>query len=93
MLSFKIPTLLYHGSEKERIQLRSKFKETFKVNNLNCFPVVITTYEVIRFDITFLKSINWLYMTIDEGQKVKNIDAQISVYVKLIAIRFDCINL
>uniref|UniRef100_A0A2S2PYX8 Lymphoid-specific helicase n=1 Tax=Sipha flava TaxID=143950 RepID=A0A2S2PYX8_9HEMI len=84
----EIPTLLYHGPEKERFKLRSKFKETSKVKNFNCYPVIITTYEVLRFDINFLKSIKWMYITIDEGQKLKNINAIISNCMR----KLDCSN-
>lgn len=49
-----------------------------KVNNKDCFPIIVTTYEVIRFDIKYLKDFNWKFIVIDEGHKLKNIDAQIS---------------
>jgi len=84
--------VLYHGTESERIVLRSKFKNTRKINNLNCQPVIITTYDVVRYDITFLKNIDWKYITIDEGQKVKNANSQISKYVKYIVIIIDLLK-
>jgi len=89
---FKLPTVLYHGTESERIGLRPKFKNTQKVNNLNCQPVVITTYDVVRRDITYLKNIDWKFITIDEGQKVKNANSHISKYVKYIIIMIDLLK-
>ncbi|XP_060867780.1 lymphoid-specific helicase-like isoform X3 [Metopolophium dirhodum] len=84
----KLPTVLYHGTESERIGLRPKFKNTQKVNNLNCQPVVITTYDVVRRDITYLKNIDWKFITIDEGQKVKNANSHISKCMRA----FNCTN-
>uniref|UniRef100_A0A2S2NSL2 Lymphoid-specific helicase n=1 Tax=Schizaphis graminum TaxID=13262 RepID=A0A2S2NSL2_SCHGA len=84
----KLPTILYHGTESERIALRPNFNKTKKVLNLNCQPVIITTYDVVRRDITFLKKVNWKYITIDEGQKVKNANAHISKCLR----EFNCTN-
>ena len=89
---FKLPTVLYHGTESERFQLRSKFNSTHKVNKFKCQPVVITTYDVVRRDITYLKNIDWKFITIDEGQKVKNANSQISKYVKYIIIMIDLLK-
>lgn len=74
--------MLYHGTESKRIEIRSKFRDTFEVNNLTCNQIVITTYEVVRFDINYLKYIDWKYITIDEGHKLKNFNTTISTYVK-----------
>ncbi|XP_060841457.1 lymphoid-specific helicase-like [Rhopalosiphum padi] len=84
----KLPTVLYHGTENERIALRPNFNKTKKVLNLNCQPVIITTYDVVRRDITFLKKVNWKFITIDEGQKVKNANAHISKCLR----EFNCTN-
>jgi len=84
--------VLYHGTESERIKLRPKFKNTQKVNNLNCQPVIITTYDVVRRDITFLKNVDWKYITIDEGQKVKNANSHISKYAKYIVLIIDLLK-
>ncbi|CAI6377398.1 unnamed protein product [Macrosiphum euphorbiae] len=84
----KLPTVLYHGTESERFQLRSKFNSTHKVNKFKCQPVVITTYDVVRRDITYLKNIDWKFITIDEGQKVKNANSQISTCMRA----FNCTN-
>lgn len=76
-----MPTLLYHGSEVERIALRSKFSKSCKINNLSFLPIIITTYEIIRFDVKFLSAIDWKYITIDEGHKFKNYNSLISKWV------------
>lgn len=69
---------MYHGNKIERDELRSQFLKMHKINNKECYPIIVTTYEVIRFDINYLKSIHWKFIIIDEGHKLKNIDAQIS---------------
>lgn len=77
-------TLLYHGSEQERRIMLPKFKTTYDVNNFKCYPVVITSYEIVRFDISYLKTTDWKFIAIDEGQKLKNFNASISKFVNLI---------
>lgn len=84
MYYFKISTVLYHGTASDRFKNRSQFKKTIKINNLTCYPVIITTYEVIRVDINYLKNIDWKFITIDEGHKLKNFNTDISQYVKYI---------
>ena len=64
--------MLYHGSETERYVIRTKFNTNHKVGTLDCNPIVITTYEILRMDTKFLKTYDWKYITIDEGHKLKN---------------------
>lgn len=73
--------MLYHGTENERIKTQITFKKLLKNRN-KVLPIIITTYEVVRFDIKFLKTIEWKFITIDEGHKLKNINTTISQYVK-----------
>lgn len=46
----------------------------------------------MRRDITFLKNIDWKYITIDEGQKVKNANSHISKYAKYIVLIIDLLK-
>lgn len=73
---------MYHGTASDRSKTRSRFNKTIKINNLTCYPVIITTYEVIRVDINQLITIDWKYITVDEGHKLKNVNTDISQYVK-----------
>lgn len=68
--------------------MRLQLNQTYKVNNVieNCFKIVITTYEVMRYDLKYLKSIKWRFIIIDEGHKLKNINTNISKYVQYIVI-------
>lgn len=74
--------MLYHGTESERIEIQSEFNKTHHINNLHCHPIIITTYDVVRNDIKFLKSVDWKFITIDEGHKLKNSNAYVSKCVK-----------
>jgi SWI/SNF-related matrix-associated actin-dependent regulator of chromatin subfamily A protein 2/4 len=42
------------------------------------FNVLITHYDLIMRDKSFLKKINWHYMIIDEGHRLKNRDCRLS---------------
>lgn len=81
--------MLYHGIESDRIKYRSKINSTTEVNNLQCYPIVITTYEVILKDIKYLKTVDWKYITIDEGHRLKNFNTLTSKYVKYIIVIFE----
>ncbi|XP_050422479.1 lymphoid-specific helicase-like isoform X2 [Adelges cooleyi] len=84
----ELPTVLYHGTEDKRKDARPLIKKTQKVNNMNCFPVIITTYDVMRTDVNFLATIDWKYITVDEGHKLKNFNAQVSKAMR----KFSCAN-
>ncbi|VVC28871.1 Helicase, C-terminal,Helicase superfamily 1/2, ATP-binding domain,P-loop containing nucleoside [Cinara cedri] len=77
-------TLLYHGNKKDRAEIRSKFRNIHKVNNKDCYSIIVTTYETIRFDIKHLQSIDWKFIIMDEGHKLKNVDSQISQAMRLL---------
>ncbi|XP_025198371.1 lymphoid-specific helicase-like [Melanaphis sacchari] len=68
----QLKTVLYHGSNIERYVIRTKINSNYKVGNLDCFPIVLTTYEILRMDTKLLKQYDWKFITIDEGHKLKN---------------------
>ncbi|VVC32978.1 Hypothetical protein CINCED_3A016157 [Cinara cedri] len=74
----QLHALLYHGDKKEREKIRSEFGKMHNVNDKYCYSIIITSYEVIRFDIKYLKKIEWKFIIIDEGHKLKNVDSDIS---------------
>ncbi|KAK0183900.1 SNF2 superfamily chromatin remodeling protein [Armillaria mellea] len=65
--------ILYTGNARERARLLPK---------LNTFDVVITSYEVVRNDISNLEGINWLYCILDEGHVIKNAKTKLTKAVK-----------
>ncbi|KAL9933818.1 hypothetical protein V8E36_007476 [Tilletia maclaganii] len=70
--------VLYVGQPSDRSRLQSKF---------HAYDVVITSYEVIRADISALESYSWNYCILDEGHIIKSAKTKISAAVK--ALRAD----
>ncbi|XP_031378496.1 probable ATP-dependent DNA helicase CHR12 [Punica granatum] len=60
-----IGAVLYDGRLDERKVLRERL-------SVNGFNVLITHYNLIMKDKTFLKKIQWHYMIIDEGHRLKS---------------------
>lgn len=67
--------VLYTGNSRERSRLMSKLKS---------YDVVITSYEVVRNDISSLQDVNWLYCILDEGHIIKNAKTKLTKAVKCI---------
>ncbi|KAJ7632150.1 SNF2 superfamily chromatin remodeling protein [Roridomyces roridus] len=67
--------VLYTGNARERTKLLSKLKT---------HDVVITSYEVVRNDITQLQTLDWLYCILDEGHVIKNAKTKVTKAVKCI---------
>src|SRR3984957_12707661 len=67
--------LLYTGTARERGRL---------LQQLDSYDVVITSYEVVRNDITNLEGMNWLYCILDEGHIIKNAKTKLTKSVKCI---------
>ncbi|KAI2625219.1 SNF2 family N-terminal domain-containing protein [Xylaria nigripes] len=74
-----IPFILYHGTIEERQQIfrniiakhYQKGKPTVK------FPVVCTSYEMVLRDHSALSKIDWAFIVVDEGHRMKNADAKL----------------
>ncbi|KAG7452788.1 uncharacterized protein BT62DRAFT_26814 [Guyanagaster necrorhizus] len=69
----KMRPVLYTGNARERARLLPK---------LGTFDVVITSYEVVRNDISNLEGMNWLYCILDEGHVIKNAKTKLTKAVK-----------
>ncbi|CAH8356594.1 unnamed protein product [Eruca vesicaria subsp. sativa] len=61
-----IAAFLYDGRLEERKAIREKIGGEGKFN------VLITHYDLIMRDKAFLKKIDWYYMIVDEGHRLKN---------------------
>lgn len=64
--SDSIAAFLYDGRLEERKAIREKIAGEGKFN------VLITHYDLIMRDKAFLKKIDWHYMIVDEGHRLKN---------------------
>ncbi|GBE82676.1 Probable helicase [Sparassis crispa] len=67
--------ILYTGNSRERAKLLVKLKT---------YDVVITSYEVVRNDISNLQGLNWHYCILDEGHIIKNAKTKLTKAVKCI---------
>ncbi|KAF9776661.1 hypothetical protein IL306_005128 [Fusarium sp. DS 682] len=74
-----IPVIMYHGDKNAR----EKIFKTQMVKHLKSgrptakFPVVCTSYEMVLRDQHNLSKINWEFIIIDEGHRMKNADAKL----------------
>ncbi|OAA66562.1 snf2 family helicase ATPase [Niveomyces insectorum RCEF 264] len=74
-----IPVLMYHGTPQQRKDL---FRDSIqghlsKGRPTQQFPVVCTSYEIILRDRASLSKINWEFIIIDEGHRMKNFDSKL----------------
>ncbi|CAI9118550.1 OLC1v1020137C1 [Oldenlandia corymbosa var. corymbosa] len=64
-----IVAVLYDGRRDERRAIREEYSGEGKFN------VMITHYDLIMRDKTYLRKIHWYYMVVDEGHRLKNHDS------------------
>ncbi|KAG6366990.1 hypothetical protein INS49_001171 [Diaporthe citri] len=75
-----IPVLMYHGTPKDRENLRKTklFPNLDKMGKpTNRFPVVCTSYEMVIKDSSSLSRIQWEFIIVDEGHRLKNAEARL----------------
>lgn len=65
------PVLLYHGMKPERELMRAQHMPMAK-QELNTFPIVVTSFEIAMVDRSFLQYYNWKFLVVDEGHRLKN---------------------
>ena len=67
-------SIIYHGSKDTRKGILGKH---FRGKHSG-FPVMITSYEIVIRDVKELKKINWKFVIIDEGHRLKNMNCRVS---------------
>ncbi|KAI1645898.1 SNF2 family N-terminal domain-containing protein [Daldinia loculata] len=74
-----IPFVLYHGTPQERQQIfHDKIMKNYqKGRPTQRFPVVCTSYEMVLRDRASLSKIDWAFIVVDEGHRMKNSDAKL----------------
>ncbi|CAK7270768.1 Putative ATPase [Sporothrix epigloea] len=74
-----IPVVMYHGTPEQRKDLfKSRLqKHLSKGRPTEKFPVVCTSYEIILRDRASLSKIDWEFIIIDEGHRMKNFDSKL----------------
>ncbi|KAI8822857.1 SNF2 family N-terminal domain-containing protein [Fimicolochytrium jonesii] len=69
-----IPVLLYHGPKEERDYLR---RNRLSPSSTTPFPIIVTTYEICMRDKNHLQLLKWVYVIVDEGHRLKNLDCKL----------------
>ncbi|KAI0888735.1 SNF2 family N-terminal domain-containing protein [Annulohypoxylon maeteangense] len=74
-----IPFVMYHGTPQERQEIfRTKIMRNYqKGRPSQRFPVVCTSYEMVLRDRASLSKIDWAFIVVDEGHRMKNADAKL----------------
>ncbi|KAK3323807.1 SNF2 family N-terminal domain-containing protein [Cercophora scortea] len=74
-----IPVVMYHGTPPERNDIfKTKIMRHLQGGRpTNKFPVVCTSYEMVLKDRAALSKINWEFIIIDEGHRMKNFDSKL----------------
>ncbi|GBN17465.1 Lymphoid-specific helicase [Araneus ventricosus] len=72
-----IPVVIYHGDKEERKELRKKMTKKVRNNDVYCFPVVITSYQIALIDAPRLASTEWKMLVIDEAHRIKNFQCKL----------------
>jgi len=71
----KVDAVIYHGSKETRANIRGTH---FRGKGKNAdFPVLITSYEIIIRDRKELNKIDWKFVIIDEGHRLKNMNCRL----------------
>ncbi|PHH86741.1 hypothetical protein CDD83_9810 [Cordyceps sp. RAO-2017] len=74
-----IPVVMYHGNQQERETIfRTKMNKNLSQGRpSNKFPIVCTSYEMVLRDQHNLSKVNWEFIIIDEGHRMKNAEAKL----------------
>ena len=69
----QIPVLFYHGTKEDRAKIRRKmYRKHTVMEGVQVQPVILTSYEIAMRDRPFLKDLDWCYLIVDEGHRLKN---------------------
>lgn len=74
-----IPVVMFHGDKAAREEIfRTKMQSNLKAGRpTNKFPVVCTSYEMVLREQANLSKVNWEFIIIDEGHRMKNAEAKL----------------
>ncbi|XP_073691275.1 lymphoid-specific helicase [Garra rufa] len=78
----EVSVLLYHGPQKERMDLVKKIRQP--QGPLKMCPVVVTSFEIAMRDRKLLQRFHWNYMIVDEGHRIKNLNCRLVQELKML---------
>lgn len=81
-----IPVILYHGSKDARPGLRPQIAPIHRINGELCYPVIITSYQMIVMDVRVFVPFKFIYFIMDEGHRIKNHKCQLLQALKRLNI-------
>lgn len=64
----QLKVIKYYGSKDERAEIRVEAQKK------GSWQVMVTSYEIIMRDAAFLRDLQWKYLIIDEGHRLKNMN-------------------
>eukprot|EP01117_Protostelium_nocturnum_P010342 TRINITY_DN3719_c0_g1_i1.p1 TRINITY_DN3719_c0_g1~~TRINITY_DN3719_c0_g1_i1.p1 ORF type:complete len:775 (+),score=358.94 TRINITY_DN3719_c0_g1_i1:113-2437(+) len=70
-----ISCLMYHGPKEVREQLRNAHFRSGKGKSLP--SIIVTSYQITMIDRKFLSKIQWKYIVVDEGHRLKNLNCKL----------------
>ncbi|XP_028983432.1 lymphoid-specific helicase [Betta splendens] len=77
-----VSVLLYHGPQAERAKLLKQMRRP--QGPLNICPVVVTSFEISMIDRKFLQRLQWKYLIVDEGHRIKNLNCRLVRDLKML---------
>ncbi|XP_056104187.1 lymphoid-specific helicase [Rhinichthys klamathensis goyatoka] len=78
----EVSVLLYHGPQKERMNLVKKIRQ--HQGPLRMCPVVVTSFEIAMRDRKSLQHFHWNYLIVDEGHRIKNLNCRLVQELKML---------
>ncbi|KAK7139836.1 hypothetical protein R3I94_012469 [Phoxinus phoxinus] len=78
----EVSVLLYHGPQKERMNLVKKIRQ--HKGPLKMCPVVVTSFEIAMRDRKSLQHFHWNYLIVDEGHRIKNLNCRLVQELKML---------
>jgi len=76
----KVPCVLYHGNQAERMVLRERLHDKVTCDELDgkeMMNVVVTSYEIAMNDRATFQNTQWRYIVVDEGHRLKNMNCRL----------------
>jgi SNF2 family DNA or RNA helicase len=79
-----VPFIVYHGAVEDRRKARGQINRPVEVAGAGYAmrPVVLTTYETVVRDGAELNRFGWASIIVDEGHRLKNHEARLSVVMR-----------
>ena len=71
-----VKQIIYHGEKNSRKKLQT---EALKGQ----FNVMLTSYEMVLKDANFMSRINWVYIIVDEGHRMKNAKSKLTTTLSM----------